>query len=97
MRDSGDKLAAADKSAIESATEGLRKAIESSDSAAIDRAMEELTRAQHKAAEALYQQAAPGAGPTPGGGAEPGSGSKPEGGRADGDVIDAEVVDEGKP
>jgi molecular chaperone DnaK len=98
VRDSGDKLSAADKSAIESATEGLRKAIESNDAAAISRAMDELTRVQHKAAEALYQQAAPGGpggGPTPGGAADSGKG--PEGGRADGDVIDAEVVDEGKP
>jgi molecular chaperone DnaK len=96
VRDSGDKLSAADKSAIEGATEGLRKAIESNDAAAIGRAMDELTRAQHKAAEALYQQAAPGGGPTPGGAADSGTGSAADGKRADGDVIDAEVVDEGK-
>jgi molecular chaperone DnaK len=101
IRDSGDKMSAADKSAIESAAEGLRKAIESNDAAAISRAMEELTRTQHKAAESLYQQASsagPGAGPTPGGAAESGSSTgSAEGRRADGDVIDAEVVDEGKP
>jgi molecular chaperone DnaK len=102
IRESGDKLSPADKTAIEGAAEGLRKAIESNDAAAIGRAMEELTRTQHKAAESLYQQASsagPGAGPTAGGGAAPGAstGSGPDGGRADGDVIDAEVVDEGKP
>jgi molecular chaperone DnaK len=99
IRDSGDKLAAADKSAIEGAAEALRKAIESNDTAAINRAMEELTRTQHKAAESLYQQASsagPGAGPTPGGGAPPGGSSTGAAGDG-GDVIDAEVVDEGKP
>ena len=35
IKDSGDKLAAADKTAIESATETLKKAIESNDAAAI--------------------------------------------------------------
>ena len=102
IRESGDKLSAADKSAIEGAADALRKAIDGNDAAAIARAMEELTRTQHKAAESLYQQASsagPGAGPTPGGGAATGSatGSAGDGGRADGEVIDAEVVDEGKP
>jgi hypothetical protein len=62
-----------------------------------------LTSAQHKAAESLYrQQAAGSAAGSPGGagsaGAEPSgpgaSGAKP--GSSSGDVIDAEVVDEGK-
>jgi len=99
IRDSGDKLAAADKSAIEGAADALRKAIESNDAAAINRAMEELTRTQHKAAESLYQQASsagPGAEPTPGGGAASG-GSSSGAASGGGDVIDAEVVDEGKP
>ena len=60
LKDSGDKLAAADKQAIESANEALKKAIESNDAAAITKAMDDLTQAQHKAAAALYQQAAPG-------------------------------------
>jgi hypothetical protein len=69
--------------------------VESNDAAAIARGMEELTAAQHKAAANLYQQAAPGQqrsadGP---GTSEPSeTAGKPEGG----DVIDAEVVDEGK-
>jgi molecular chaperone DnaK len=103
VKNAGDKLSAVDKTAIESAAEALRKAIDSNDSAAISRAMEELTQAQHKAAATLYQQSAPGsgAGPAPGaGGAATGgtsAGSGGNAGRADGDVIDAEVVDEGKP
>ncbi len=57
VRDTGDKLAAGDKAAIESAIEELRKAIGSNDTSAMTRAMEQLRQAQHKAAEALYKQA----------------------------------------
>jgi molecular chaperone DnaK len=69
------------------------------DAAAMNRAMEQLTQAQHKAAEALYKQAgtgggAPGEGATPGADAGPGAGAP--GGGAHGDVIDAEVVEEDK-
>jgi molecular chaperone DnaK len=101
IKDAGEKLSSTDKAAVESAGESLKKAIESNDASAINRAMEELTQAQHKAAAALYQQAsAAGAGPEPGagGGAAGGGGSASGGARqpAGGDVIDAEVVDEGK-
>jgi molecular chaperone DnaK len=61
----------------------------------MNRAMEQLTQAQHKAAEALYKQAGPAAsagGPEPAG-ADAGAGP----GRApEGDVIDAEVVEDEK-
>jgi molecular chaperone DnaK len=98
LKDSGDKLSAADRQAIETANDALRKAIESNDAAAIVKAMEDLTAAQHKAAASLYQQASAGQGGAPGGGApggEPGaeSGPRPAGGDK-GDVIDAEVVDD---
>jgi molecular chaperone DnaK len=102
VKDSGDKLTAADRQAIESAAEALKKAIEANDSAAIDRAMEALTQAQHKAAANLYQQASSGgsASGAAGGGGSTSSGasggSTAPSGQAGGDVIDAEVVDEGK-
>jgi molecular chaperone DnaK len=104
IKETGDKLSAGDRQAIESATESLKKAIESNDAAAINRAMEQLTAAQHKAAASLYQQAAPGGGAGPAGEA-PGGGGGPDGAaggatgggtRQPGDVIDAEVVDEEK-
>ena len=96
LKDSGDKLVAADKQAIESANEVLKKAIESNDPAAINKAMDDLTQAQHKAAAALYQQAAPGqpgaeTGDTAGAGSAGGS-QRAERGKDD--VIDAEVVDD---
>jgi molecular chaperone DnaK len=94
MADMGDKLGASDKAALESAITELKNAVSSNDTAAINRAMEQLTQAQHKAAEALYKQAGPAAsagGPEPGG-ADAGAGP----GRAEGDVIDAEVVEDEK-
>ena len=98
LKDSGDKLPAPDRQAIEGAAESLKKAIEGGDAAAIARAMDELTAAQHKAAASLYQQAAPGgAGPSGGaGGPSAGQAGASGSGDAKGDVIDAEVVDEGK-
>jgi molecular chaperone DnaK len=97
IKETGDKLSAADKQAIEAAMEAVKKANEGTDAAAVQQALDQLTAAQHKAAESLYKQQAPGGGAGPessGGGHAPGgsaSGSRPEG-----DVIDAEVVDEGK-
>jgi molecular chaperone DnaK len=98
LKDTGDKLTAGDKQAIETGIEGLKKAIEGQDAGAIQQALDALTAAQHKAAEALYKQQAAGAGaeqktgPAPGGAGE-GAGAE----QKSGDVIDAEVVDEGKP
>jgi molecular chaperone DnaK len=97
LADTGDKLPAADKSAIESAIADLKKAIESNDMAAMDRAMQALTSAQHRAAEALYRQQQAGE-PGPAAGETAGSSETSGGaqGDASGDVIDAEVVDEDK-
>jgi len=98
VQDMGAKLASGDKAAVDSAIEQLKNAIAANDIAAMNRAMEQLTQAQHRAAEALYKTAgasAPGAE-----GAEEATastGSDPSGSAgAQGDVIDAEVVDEEK-
>jgi len=110
LKETGDKLSAGDKQAIEEATEAVKKASESTDAAAIQRALDQLTPAQHKEAESLYKQgAAAGAGPAGGpgagapdagaaAGASTGSGQAASGSSTGhgGDVIDAEVVDEGK-
>jgi molecular chaperone DnaK len=94
VQDMGDKLPASDKAAVESAITELKNAVSSNDTAAMNRAMEQLTQAQHKAAEALYKQtgSTPSAGPEPG---DAGAGSAPGAG-AQGDVIDAEVVEDEK-
>jgi molecular chaperone DnaK len=101
LKDTGDKLDGSDRSAIESAVADLKKAIESNDAGEMNRAMDALTQAQHKAAESLYRQQQPGAA-APGGesgggaGAAGAEGAQDGPGRPGGDVIDAEVVDEEK-
>jgi len=98
----GSKLAQGDKAAVETAIEALKGAMANNDTAGMNRAMEQLTQAQHRAAEALYKQA--GAAGSGGSEGAPGSGSGAEGPGAAGpagsgsssDVIDAEVVDEEK-
>ena len=104
LQEMGDKLAPSDKSAVENAVEGLKKAIADNDVAAINRAMDLLTQMQHKAAEALYKNAgaAPGSGGSEGSGGSGGTGSTASQGSQGsgaqgspgGDVIDAEVVDD---
>jgi molecular chaperone DnaK len=100
LKDAGDKLSASDKQPIEAAIEDLKKAIEKNDTAEMKRTMETLNTAQHKAAEAMYRASASGAAGAgaqqPGGGATTGAQPGGDGGKAQGDVIDAEVVEEEK-
>src|SRR5215470_4816477 len=73
LKDTGEKIGSSEKSAIESAMEAVRKANQGTDASAIQRALDQLTQVQHKAAESLYkQQASTGPG-GPGGGPEPGA------------------------
>ena len=104
LQDVGSKVGEAEKASIQSAIDSLKSAVSANDTAAMKSAMEALTQAQHKVAEALYRQGgAPGgdapsegspfAGGGPAGGASAGS-APGGGGAAPGEVIDAEVVDE---
>jgi len=88
LSDAGDKLTDADKQPVTEAIAAVRTALEGTDAAAITGAVDRLVQVQGKAAEALYRQAqaAPPDGQT-GGPAGPGA-------PVDGEVIDAEVVDE---
>jgi molecular chaperone DnaK len=96
IKDAGEKLSAADRQPIESAIEDLKKAIETNDIAEIKKRLDALNAAQHKAAEAMYRAANAGAGAgTPGGGPQGGNGGT-QGASRDGEVIDAEVVEEEK-
>jgi molecular chaperone DnaK len=91
LREHGDKISGSERGDVENAVADAKKALESGDKAAMDRARENLTKASHKLAEQMYKaaqsQAAPGAGtgPQPG---TAGSGQKKDEG-----VIDAEYVD----
>jgi molecular chaperone DnaK len=94
IKDAGDKLSAADKAPVEAAIQSVKSALEANDAAAVTKALDELTAAQHKVAEALYKHAqSDGATGEPGPDAAPGAGPSAA---KDGDVIDAEVVDEEK-
>ena len=96
LKDAGDKLPASDRESIESAIAEVKKTLESDDAAAITQAMERLTSAQHKAAEAMYTQTSdtpPPGDPEPG---ATGGGDATAAGATEGEVIDAEVVEEKK-
>jgi molecular chaperone DnaK len=91
VKESGEKLDAADRLAIETATNDVKKALEANDATAINRTLDALMQAQQKAAENLYKNVGASGGPEqPGPGGEAGAG----GGRPSEDVIDAEIVDE---
>ena len=94
MKDAGDKIKPEDRMAIESAMNDLKKALENNDAPAIKRTLEALDAAQMKAGQNLYSQ--PGAGEPGGDGAPGAQGGAAGAGAADGDVIDAEVVEEKK-
>ncbi len=92
LKDAADKLSSTDRAAVEAAIEDLKKASAGTDVAGINAAMERLNKAQHAAAENLYKTAQAGGG----GGQQPDSGpaNSEAAGEKQGDVIDAEVVDE---
>ena len=101
IKDAGEKIPITDKNAIENAMADLKKAIDGNDTAGMSRAMDALMQAQHKASEALYknQQASEGAssaGGASGAGDGAGAGAGAQGGKPEGDVIDAEVVEDEK-
>jgi molecular chaperone DnaK len=105
LQEMGDKVPASDKTAVQNAVDGLKKAIADNDVEGMTRAMDLLTQMQHKAAEALYKNAGPqGSGGSEGSAGSGGPSSEGSQGSAgaqgsgsqgsQGDVIDAEVVDD---
>ena len=80
LKEFGDKVSEADKTAIEKAQEDLRAALEGDDADAITAKTEALAQASMKLGEAMYQAQQSGAAA---------GGEQPEGGRAE-DVVDAE-------
>jgi molecular chaperone DnaK len=88
LHDNRDKLSQEDAAAAEAALQDARKSLEEGGRDRIEKAVEALTRASHRLAEALYRQTAGSAVP-PERAAAGGGDGKPSG-----DVVDAEVVDE---
>ena len=98
LKDSGEKVAAADKTDVEAALAEAKKTLEGSPStSALKAAHEKLTHASHKLAEAMYKASAAQAqaAGTPGGPSAQadGSGASAGGQKKEGEVIDAEYVD----
>jgi molecular chaperone DnaK len=85
LKEHGDKVDDATKTAIEAASEALKQVKDGDDAEAIKQKSEELTQASHKLAEAMYQQAAQESG-------EPGADPQDQAGAAgqDDDVVDAD-------
>ncbi len=95
LREGGDKVAAADKSDVETALADAKTTLAGGDPSKteMDAARERLTTASHKLAEALYKaQSAAGTPPTDGDAAAAGTADQPK----DEGVIDAEYVDSEK-
>jgi molecular chaperone DnaK len=90
LKESGEKVQAADKSEVESALSDAKQTLVGTPSVSdLKAAHEKLTAASHKLAEALYKANASGA-PTDGGAAATGTTEQP---KKDEGVIDAEYVD----
>ena len=87
LKEHGDKISAEDKTKIEEAVTGLRKAMEGNDPDAIESATQTLTTASHKLAEEMYKKAS--ASSATGAGAAGGPES-PNGAKTDEKVVDAE-------
>ncbi len=97
LRENREKVSEADAKALEEAIEAGRKAMADGNTDAMRSAGEQIERATHTIAEAMYKATAAQAG-APGGPAgtqEPsaGDGAQPNQGPKPGDVIDAEFVD----
>jgi molecular chaperone DnaK len=95
LKEHRDKISESDAAAVDSALAESRKAMESGSLDQMTSALEQLQKAQHKLAEAMYKAA----GPPPGAGPQPGAGPTSDDGSAGGDtkkkddVVDAEFVD----
>ncbi len=94
LREHGDKISGQERSDVENALADAKKALEGTDSGAMNKARENLTSASHKLAEAMYKassaQTPPTGGPPPGGDGHAAGGEHK---KKDEGVIDAEYVD----
>ena len=104
LRENKEKIPADEAESVQKEIDNTKKAIESDDLARIRQATEDLSNASHKLTERMYSQAGPQPGAEAGGTGGPGfqSGGQEQAqsgdgrGSDEGEVIDAEVVDEDK-
>jgi molecular chaperone DnaK len=91
LKDYGDKISDEDRSTVESALTNLKEKLAGDDTVAITSATEALQQASYKLAEAVYAQAQSGPGQAQAGTTTTDQGTT----QGDGDVVDAEIIDEG--
>jgi molecular chaperone DnaK len=96
LRDQGDKLVGDEKSNTESALKELKASLSGNDTEAVRRASDTLMHASQAFAQRLYEQAAQERAAAEGTAAPGGPGGPGGYGGGDDDVVDAEIVDEGR-
>jgi molecular chaperone DnaK len=94
LNENRDKISGSDVQSLEAAIGDARKAMEQGGVDNLRTATDNLQKASHKLAEAMYSQQGPGGGSGPAGGGAAGGGQS-AGSQKD-DVIEAEVVEENK-
>jgi molecular chaperone DnaK len=94
LKDLGDTVDSSSKEEIEAAIKAVRETLTSEDTAEINAKTEALQASFHKVSEAMYQRAQEQQ--AAGGASTDGAGTATNGAGAEEDVVDAEVVDEGK-
>lgn len=96
LKDMGDKVSQEERMNIERALNDAKEALKGSDIERIKKTKEELVRASHKLAEEMYKNVSAQAGASSSQGSSgPADGNQGNGKKKD-DVIDAEVVNEGR-
>jgi molecular chaperone DnaK len=100
LKENGEKISAADKEKVEKSVNEMKEALKGNDSGAIKSASDRLNEVWQAVSAELYKAAAEKAkaGKTTAAGAQAqdNSGTKTSGGKDEGPIIDAEVVDEKK-
>ncbi|HEY5318076.1 MAG TPA: molecular chaperone DnaK [Solirubrobacteraceae bacterium] len=96
LKDLGDQVDENSKEEIEAAIKTVREALSSEDAADINAKTEALQGSFHKVSEAMYQRAQEEAAASAGDGATATNGASADADAEAEDVVDAEVVDEGK-
>jgi molecular chaperone DnaK len=95
LKDLGDQVDADSKEEIEAAIKAVREVLSTEDPTEINAKTEALQTSFHKVSEAMYQRAQEEAAASAADGAASSNGAT-DGAHAEEDVVDAEVVDEGK-
>ena len=97
LKDYGEKISDEDRQAVEKALTDLKEKLAGDDVVAIRNATEALQQASYKLAEAVYAQARQPSDQQADVGATGSTATQAEAGsaQADGDVVDAEIIDEG--